>query len=437
MNGNKPQGGIHMQKKWRIGTQCVRGGYTPKVGEPVVLPIHQSTTYLYNDVDQLARLFDLKEEGHMYSRISNSTVSAVEEKISLLEGGVGAVATSSGQSATTLAILNICPSGNHIVAANSLYGGTYTLFSVTFKKLGIDVTFVDPHASAEEIKKAFRSNTRALFAETISNPGLEVLDFAKFSRIAREMGVPLVVDNTFATPYLCRPLEHGANIVIHSTTKYFDGHSVTVGGVVVDGGNFDWTNGKFPEFTEPDVSYHGLKIAETFGNQAYIKKLRTHFLRDLGTTMAPFTAFIINLGLETLHLRMEAHSQNALKLARFLEKHEKVAWVNYPGLESHPSYSLAQKYLQKGASGVLTFGVKGGAEAGKQFMNNVKLASLVVHMGDVRTSLLHPASTSHRQLTEEQLQACGISPELIRASVGIEDIEDVIEDFDRTLNLIP
>jgi O-acetylhomoserine (thiol)-lyase len=423
-----------MEKEWKIATQIVQGGYSPQASEPRILPIYQSTTYKYDDADQVARLFDLKEERHMYSRISNPTVAAFEEKVSRLEGGVGAVATSSGQAATMLALLNICQAGQHIVAANTLYGGTYTLLAVTLKKLGIEVSFIDPNLEADEMIRYFKPNTRALFAETIGNPGLNVLDFEKFSFVAQKMGVPLIVDNTFATPYLCRPFAHGADIIIHSATKYLDGHATSIGGVIVDGGKFNWNNGKYPEITEPDPSYHGIKYLESFGESAYIVKARYTLLRDMGPSMSPFNAFLINLGVETLALRMEKHSQNALQLAEYLEQHKNVAWVRYPGLPNHPTYALNQKYLPRGASGILTFGVKGGVEAGKDFINRVKLAALVVHVGDIRTSVLHPASTTHRQLTEEQQLASGVTPDMIRVSVGIEDIEDIIEDFEQALS---
>jgi O-acetylhomoserine (thiol)-lyase len=425
-----------MEKQWKLETKAVQGGYDPKPGEARILPIVQSTTYKYDDADHVADLFDLTAGGFFYSRIGNPTVDGFEKKVALLEGGVGAVATSSGQAATMLALLNICQAGQHIVAASTLYGGTVTLLSSSLKKLGIEVSFVDPNASEEEIEKSFQPNTRALFAETIGNPGLNVLDFAKFSKVAKKMDVPLIVDNTFATPYLCRPFEHGANIVIHSTTKYIDGHATSVGGIVVDGGNFNWDNGKYPEITEPDPNYHGLVFHEAFKEAAYIVKLRVTLLRDMGTTMSPFNAFLSNLGLETVHLRMKKHSENALELAKYLEGHEKVAYVKYPGLEGDPSYPLTQKYLPLGASGILCFGVKGGVEAGKTFINNVKLASLVVHVGDIRTHVLHPASTTHRQLTEEQQLASGVNPDLIRVSVGIEDIEDIKADFDQALKSI-
>ncbi|NLT96168.1 MAG: O-acetylhomoserine aminocarboxypropyltransferase/cysteine synthase [Clostridia bacterium] len=411
-----------MEKQWKLETKIVQGGYNPKPGEPRILPIVQSTTYKYDDADHVADLFDLKATGFFYSRIGNPTVDGFEKKVALLEGGIGAVATSSGQAATTLALLNICQAGQHIVASSTLYGGTFTLLSSTLKKMGISVTFVDPNASEEEIEKCFQPNTRALFAETIGNPNLNVLDFAKFSKVAKKMDVPLIVDNTFATPYLCRPIEHGANIVIHSTTKYIDGHATSVGGIIVDAGNFNWDNGKYPEITEPDPNYHGLRYYETFKEAAYIVKLRVTLLRDIGATMSPLNAFLSVLGLETLHLRMQRHSENALELAKFLANHEKVQYVRYPGLETDPSYPLTQKYLPLGASGVLCFGIKGGTEAGKAFLNNVKLATLVIHVCDIRTHVLHPASTTHRQLTEEQQRASGVTPELIRVSVGLENI---------------
>lgn len=419
---------------WKIETKAVQGGYTPKNSEPRILPIYQSTTYKYDSAEHVAKLFDLEADGHMYTRISNPTLSAFEEKVAALEGGVAALATSSGQAATTLALLNICKSGDHIIAASTLYGGSFSLLSTTFQKFGIEVSFVDPEADVDEIKKQFRTKTKAVFGETIGNPGLNILDFEKFSSIAKEMGVPLIVDNTFATPYLCRPLEHGANIVIHSATKYIDGHATSVGGIIVDGGNFDWTKDKFPDLVEPDPSYHGVKYVEQFGRQAYIVKARVQLLRDLGSTLSPFNGFLMNLGLETLHLRMERHSENALKLAKFLENHPKVSWVSYPGLSSHKSYNLVEKYLPKGCSGVLTFGVNGGKEEGVKFIDSVKLAALVVHVADARTCVIHPASTTHRQLTYEQQISSGVTEDLIRVSVGLENIDDIIADFDQALN---
>ncbi|OFH99523.1 methionine gamma-lyase [Clostridium acetireducens DSM 10703] len=425
-----------MRGKWGLGTICVQGGYNPKSGEARVLPIIQSTTYKYEDPDQVTRLFDLQEEGHMYTRISNPTVEAFEEKINNLEGGVGAVATASGQSASLLAFLNICKSGDHIVSSSTIYGGTYNLLNVTLKKLGIDVTLIDPNASEDEIKSKIKENTKAIFGETIGNPGLNILDFHKFSKIAKEFKIPFIVDNTLATPYLCRPFELGANIVIHSTTKYTDGHATSVGGVVVDGGNFNWDNGKFNEFTEPDESYHGIKYWETFKEKAYIVKARVQLLRDLGNCMSPFNAFLNHLGLETLHLRMKKHSENALDLANWLEKNEKVNWVNYPLLNGSEGYELGNKYLKKGGSGILTFGIKGGIEAAKKFTKNLKITALVVHLGDARTSVLHPATTTHRQLSEKEQIKAGVAPDLIRVSVGIEDIEDIIEDFKQALDKI-
>lgn len=425
-----------MKKQWGKGTICVQGGYTPNPGEPRVLPIVQSTTYKYADPDHVARLFDLAEEGHMYSRISNPTIAAYEEKVNSLDGGVGALAVSSGQSATTLALLNICKNGDHIVAASTIYGGTFTLLSSTFKKFGIEVSFVKPDASEEEIIKEFKDNTKALYGETIGNPGLNILDFDKFSRVANKIGVPLVIDNTLATPCLCRPLELGANIVVYSSTKYIEGHANSVGGIIVDGGNFDWNNGKFQELVEPDPTYHGISYVETFGKAAYVVKARVQLLRDMGPCLSPFNGFLTNLGLETLHLRIERHSSNALALAKFLEKHENVSWVNYPGLEGNSNYELVNKYFSKGASGVLTFGIKGGAEAGNKFIRNLNLAALVVHIGDARTSVLQPATTTHRQLSEEEQIASGVYPDLIRVSVGIEDPEDIISDFEQALSTL-
>jgi O-acetylhomoserine (thiol)-lyase len=422
-----------MKKDWRIETQAIQGGYSPKDGEPRILPIVQSTTFKFQSAEHMAKLFDLEVGGHFYSRLSNPTAEGFETKIAAMEGGVAAMATSSGQAATTIAIMNICRAGQHVVAASTLYGGTYSLFANTFPKMGIEVTFVDPEDDSATIEAAFRPETRALFGETIGNPGLNVLDFERFSAIAKKMQVPLIIDNTFPTPYLCRPLEHGANIVIHSATKYIDGHATSVGGVIVDGGNFDWNNGKFPEMTEPDESYHGLKYAEAFGNLAYIVKARVQLMRDLGSCPAPLNAFLFNLGLETLPLRMQRHSENALALAQHLEQHPFVSWVSYPGLKSHKSYERAQKYLPKGASGVLTFGIKGGAEAGKKFMESCALIALVVHVGDARSCVLHPASTTHRQLSEEQQIASGVTPDLIRLSVGIEHIDDLIADVDQAL----
>ncbi len=421
-------------EKSHYETQCVQGGYDPKNGEPRIVPIVQSTTYKYDDADAVGRLFDLQEAGHMYSRLSNPTLEVLEAKIALLEGGSGAMVTSSGQSANLFAIINICATGDHVIAMNNLYGGTYNLFKTTLKNMGIDVTFVDPALPLDKLKKAVQPNTKAVFGETIGNPGVDVLDFEKISTLAHDAGVPLIVDNTFATPVLCRPIEHGVDIVTHSTTKYIDGHATSVGGVIVDGGKFDWNNGKFKGLTEPDESYHGVIYTESFGNAAYITKARVTLMRDIGSTMAPFNAFLTNLGTETLALRMKKHSENALTLAKFLESHEKVAWVKYPKLESSSSYALAEKYLPDGASGIIAFGVKGGIEASKKFINSVHLASLVVHVGDLRTYVLHPASMTHRQLSEEALLACGVTPDLIRFSIGIENIDDIIKDVEQALN---
>lgn len=422
-----------MDKNWKLETLAIQGGYQPKAGDARIPPIVQSTTFKYDSADHVAKLFDLEAAGYFYTRLANPTNDAFEQKITQMEGGVAALATSSGQSAIALAIMNICQAGHHIVSASTLYGGTYNLFSATLPKFGIEVTFVDPEASAEEIAKAFRPETRAIYAETIGNPGMNVLDLEKFATVAKQQQVPFIVDNTLATPYLCRPFEFGANLVVHSATKYIDGHATSLGGVIVDGGNFNWDNGKFPELVEPDTSYHGLKYVERFGPTAYIIKARVQLMRDLGVTPGPFNSFLFNQGLHTLPLRMQRHSENALALARHLEQHPLVSWACYPGLESHPSYNLSKKYLPKGCSGVMTFGIKGGAEAGKKFMESCQLIALVVHVGDARSCVLHPASTTHRQLTEEQQLASGVSPDMIRLSVGIEHIDDLIADVDQAL----
>lgn len=418
------------------GTVGIHGGYSPKSGEPRVLPIYQSATYKYDDPDTLEALFALKADGHLYSRISNPTVGALEEKYAKLEGGVGAVATASGQSAILYAVLNVCKAGDHLISVTSLYGGTVNLFSVHLKNLGIEVTFVEPDASEEEILSKAKANTKAIYGETIGNPGLNVLDFDKFSSVAKKIKVPFIVDNTVATPYHCNPFEHGANIVVHSTTKYSEGHAQTIGGIVVDGGNFDWTNGKFNDFTELDPSYHGIKYVESFGDAAYIVKLRVTLLRDLGACMSPFNAYLTNLGLETLHLRMERHSKNALEIAQWLTTQEKVSWVNYPLLEGSKYYNLAKKYLKGGASGLLTFGIKGGIENAKEFSRGLNLIALAVTLGDARSCLLHPATTSHSQLNEEELLASGVTPDLLRLSVGIEDTKDLINDISQALKAI-
>lgn len=422
-----------MEKQWRPETIAVQGSYRPGAGEVRIPPIYQSTGFFFDEPEHVADLFDLKTPGHMYSRISNPGVAYLEEKIALLEGGVGALATASGQAAIAMAILNICGAGQHIVASSALYGGTYSLLDHTLRRWGIDVSFVSPAASAAEMASHFRPGTRLLLAETIGNPALDVLEFAKFAQVAREMQVPLLVDNTFATPYLCRPLEQGANLVVHSTTKYLDGHATSVGGVIVDGGNFDWNNGKYPELCQPDPAYHGMCYRDRFGEKAYITKARVQLLRDLGACMSPFNAFLTNLGIETLALRMERHSCNALELAQFLQKRPEVSRVNYPGLPDSTAYGLAQKYLPRGASGVLTFNIRGGAEAGKRFISRLQLASLVVHVGDLRTLVLQPSTTTHSQLTPEQQEAAGVSPDMIRVSVGIEAIEDLKADFAQAL----
>lgn len=424
-----------MTKNWAIETKVIQGGWQPKNGEPRVLPIYQSTTYKYHSAHEVAQLFDLEAAGHMYSRISNPTCEALENKIASLEGGVAALVTASGQNASTIAITNICSCGDHFIAVGSIYGGTVSLFTNTLKKMGIEVTLVDASLSKEELKAYFKPNTKALFGETIANPALDILDFEKFSSLAKEMDVPFIVDNTFATPFLCRPFEHGANIVIHSATKYMDGHALSVGGVIVDGGNFNWANGKFPEFTTPDKSYHGIVYTEKFGNLAYIIKARVQWIRDLGSYLSPMNAFLINTGLETLHVRMERHCENAQKLAEFLESHPNVSWVNYPGLNSHKHFKRAKQYL-KGASGVLTFGVKGGAKEGEKVMDALKLAAIVVHVSDVRTGVLHPASMTHRQLSAQEQKLAGVTPDLIRVTVGIEHIDDIIADFDQALRSI-
>ena len=421
-------------KKYAQETICIQGGYEPKNGEPRILPIFQSTTYKYDEADEVAKLFDLEAAGHMYSRISNPTVEALEKKIAEMEGGVGAMATSSGQAANLIAVLTICNAGEHVLAMSNLYGGTFTLFTSTLKKMGIEVTFVDHRADDREISSKIQANTKLIFGETIGNPGVDVLDIQRIAEIAHENSIPLVIDNTFATPYLCRPFEFGADIVTHSTTKYIDGHATSVGGIIVDSGKFDWkSSGKFPHLTEADPSYHGLSYTEKFGAAAYITKARVAFLRDMGSTMSPFNAFLTNLGVETLALRMERHSSNALAAARFLESHPNVSWVNYPLLESSQSFDLARKYLPGGASGIIAFGVKGGVESGKKFIDSLELASLVVHVGDIRTHVLHPASMTHRQLSQEQQIKAGIKPDMIRLSVGIENIDDILADLDQAL----
>ncbi len=416
-----------------LETQCLYAGYRPQNGEPQALPIYQSTTFRYESTEQVSQLFDLQEPGFFYSRLGNPTVDSVEQKIAALEGGVGALCTSAGQAASMLAVLNIAASGDHLVSSSTIYGGTFNLFAVTLKRLGVEVTFVDPEAPDEVIRKAFRPNTRALFGETIANPLIAVLDIERFARLAHEHQVPLIVDNTFATPILCRPFAHGADVVVHSTTKYMDGHALQVGGVIVDSGAFNWDNGKFPELTEPDDSYHGTVYTRDFGKAAYIVKARVQLMRDMGTCQSALGAFLINNGLETLHLRMERHCRNAEAAAAFLAAHPKVENVSYPTLPGNPFRERAAKYLPKGCSGVLSFSLKGGREAGARFIDSLKMISLVVHVADVRTCVLHPASSTHRQLTDEQLAQAGITPGLIRLSVGIEHINDILEDLGQAL----
>lgn len=416
-------------------TICVQGGWTPGNGEPRVLPIYQSTTFKYDSTEQMARLFDLEDSGYFYSRLQNPTNDAVAAKIAALEGGVGAMLTSSGQAANFYAIFNICQAGDHFVSSSAIYGGTFNLFAVTMKKLGIEVTFVSPQASEEEIAAAFRPNTKALFGETLSNPSLDVLDIEKFAKVAHSHGVPLIVDNTFPTPINCRPFEWGADIVVHSTTKYMDGHAVCVGGVVVDSGNFDWEKhaDKFPGLCTPDESYHGLTYTKAFGKMAYITKATAQLMRDLGSIQSPQNAFLLNLGLETLHLRMPRHCSNALAVAKFLKGNPKVAWVEYCDLPDDSQYELARKYMPNGSCGVISFGLKGSREDTVRFMDSLKMIAIVTHVADARTCILHPASHTHRQLSDEQLKEAGVRPDLMRLSVGIENPEDIIADLEQAL----
>ncbi|MDY6285539.1 MAG: O-acetylhomoserine aminocarboxypropyltransferase/cysteine synthase family protein [Fibrobacter sp.] len=420
-------------------TICVQGGWKPKKGEPRILPIYQSTTFKYDTSDQMADLFDLKADGYFYTRLQNPTNDFVAAKITELEGGVAGMLTSSGQAANFFAIFNICESGDHFVSSSAIYGGTYNLFAVTMKKLGIEVTFVDPNASEEEIGKAFRPNTKALFGETISNPTCHITDIQKFANIAHKHGVPFIIDNTFATPVLCKPFQFGADIVTHSTTKYMDGHAMTVGGAIIDSGNFDWEahHDKFPGMTEPDPSYHGLAYSKAFGKKGYIVKATAQLMRDFGSIQAPQNAFLLNTGLETLALRMPKHCENALKVAKFLENHPKVAWVNFAGLESNPDYALAQKQFKGGIPcGVMAFGIKGGRDESIKFMDALKFIAIVTHVADARSCVLHPASHTHRQLTDEQLMEAGIRPDLIRLSVGIENADDIIDDMKQAFEKI-
>jgi len=425
-----------MDKSFKRETICVQSGWKPKKGEPRVLPIYQSTTFKYDTSEQMARLFDLQDNGYFYTRLQNPTLDAVASKIAELEGGVGAILTSSGQAANFYAVFNICEAGDHIVTSNTIYGGTYNLFGVTMKKLGIEVTFVNPDDSEEKISAAFRPNTKALFGEVLSNPGMDVLDIEKFVRIAHNHGVPLIVDNTFATPINCRPFEWGADIVTHSTTKYMDGHATSVGGAIVDSGNFDWDAhaDRFPGLTQPDESYHGLTYTKAFGKMAYITKATAQLMRDLGSIQSPMNAFLLNLGLETLHLRMPQHCRNAQKVAEMLEADERVAWVNYPGLKNNKYYALAQKYMPNGTCGVIAFGLKGTRDDAIRFMDHLKMICIVTHVADARTCVLHPASHTHRQLSDEQLRAAGIAPDLIRLSVGIENVDDILADIRQALD---
>lgn len=422
-----------MKPDYKIETKCVQNGYTPKNGEPRVLPIYQSTTYKYDTGTAMAKLFDL-EPGYMYTRLANPTNDAVAAKIASLEGGVAAVLTASGQSANFFALINILGAGDHIVSSATIYGGTFNLLNVTMRKIGIDVTFVDPRADEATLNAAFRPNTKAVFGETIANPSLEILDIEKFARVAHAHGVPLIVDNTFPTPVNCRPFEFGADIVTHSTTKYMDGHACALGGAVVDSGNFDWEqNDKFPGLTTPDESYHGAVYTRDFGKAGYITKIVAQLLRDYGSTPSPQNSFYLNLGLETLALRVERHCQNAQRVAEFLEQDARISWVNYPGLKSSPDRALVEKYLPHGTCGVISFGVKGGREAAEKFMNRLELAAIVTHVADTRTCVLHPASTTHRQLSDKELAECGVTPDMIRFSVGIENVEDILADIEQAL----
>ena len=416
------------------GTICVQGAYRPKNGEPRVLPIVQSTTYKYDSSVEMGDLFDLKKSGYFYSRLQNPTNDTVAAKITMLEGGVAGMLTSSGQAANFYAVFNIAQAGDHIVSSSAIYGGTYNLFNVTMRKLGIDFTFVSPDATEEEIQAAFKPNTKAVFGETISNPSLDILDIERFAKVAHKNGVPLIVDNTFATPINCRVFDWGVDIVTLSTTKYMEGHASTIGGVIVDSGNFDWTqNDKFPGLTTPDESYHGITYSDTFGKGAYITKATVQLMRDLGSMPSPHDAFLLNVGLESLHLRVARHCENAKKVAEYLKNHDKITWVNCAMLEDDKQYAKAQKYMPNGTCGVVSFGIKGGRAAATKFMDSLKLAAIVTHVADARSCCLHPASTTHRQLTDEQLKECGVTPDLIRFSCGIEDCEDIIADIEQAL----
>lgn len=426
-------------EKYSIGTKCVQGGYRPGNGEPRQIPIIQSTTFKYDTGAQMGKLFDLEESGYFYSRLQNPTSDTVASKIATMEGGSAAMLTSSGMAANFLATFNICECGGHIISSSSIYGGTYNLFAVTMKKMGIDVTFVSPYASEEELNAAFRPNTKLVFGETIANPALTVLDISKFAKVAHEHGVPLIVDNTFPTPANCRPIEFGADIVTHSTTKYMDGHGSAVGGAIVDSGKFDWTrySEKYPGLCTPDESYHGVTYTERFGIEgAYITKATAQLMRDLGVCAAPINAYILNLGLESLHVRMKRHCENGLAAAEYLEKHPKISWVNYPSLPSSEGYALAQKYMPNGTCGVVSFGVKGGREAAAKFMENLKIVAIETHVADARSCCLHPATTTHRQMSDEELVACGVGPDLVRLSLGLEDTEDLLSDIENALKSV-
>ncbi len=427
-----------MRNNYSIETKCIQSGWQPKNGEPRVLPIYQSTTYKYETSDEMGKLFDLEKEGYFYTRLQNPTNDMVAEKICELEGGVAAMLTSSGQAANYYAVFNICETGDHVVLSSTVYGGTFNLLTVTMKKMGIECTIVDPDADEEILNRAFQENTKCVLAESIANPALVVLDFEKFVKIAHAHGVPLIVDNTFATPINCRPFEYGVDIVTHSTTKYMDGHAMSIGGAIVDSGNFDWAKygNKFHGLTTPDESYHGITYTEKFGSKAYITKATVQLMRDLGSIPSPKNSFLLNVGLETLHLRVPRHCENALKVAEWLENNDKVAWVNYPGLKSNKYYELAQKYMPNGTCGVISFGLKGGRDVSVAFMDNLKLAAIVTHVADARTCVLHPASHTHRQMNDEQLIEAGVQPDLIRFSVGIENADDIIADIEQALTHI-
>jgi len=419
---------------YHIETKCIQSGYCPKDGEPRVVPIVQSTTFRYETAEAMGKLFDLEAAGFFYTRLGNPTVDAVEKKIADLEGGVGAMMCSSGQAASLISVLNIARCGDHVICVSAIYGGTFNLFNKTMRDMGIEFTFVPPDVSEDELNAAFRPRTRVVFSEALTNPSLVVLDIEKFSRAAHAHQVPLIVDNTFPTPIHCRPFEHGADIVVHSTTKYMDGHACALGGCIVDSGNFDWSGaGKFPELAQPDESYHGVTYTEKFGKAAYIVKCRTHLMRDLGSAPSPMNAFLLNLGLETLPLRMARHVSNALAVAQMLEKHPKISWINYPGLPSNRYFSLSQKYMPNGTCGVISFGVKGGRDKAVTLMEALKLAAIVTHVADARTCVLHPASTTHRQLNDNQLIEAGVTADLIRMSVGIEHVSDIIADLAQAL----